>query len=46
MNITLKIWRQSDADAEGAFERYENVEIDEDASFLEMLDVLNDRLLT
>jgi succinate dehydrogenase / fumarate reductase, iron-sulfur subunit len=45
MKVTLKIWRQPDGGSEGTFERYEGVEIDEDASFLEMLDVLNDRLL-
>ena len=45
MKVTLKIWRQPYAEAGGEFERYEDVEIDEDASFLEMLDVLNDRLL-
>ena len=45
MKVTLKIWRQPSAEADGEFERYEDVEIDEDASFLEMLDVLNDRLL-
>ena len=45
MQVTLKVWRQPSEEAEGGFERYENVEIDEDASFLEMLDVLNDRLL-
>ena len=45
MKVTLKIWRQPDGDAEGAFERYEDVEIDQDASLLELLDVLNDNLL-
>ena len=45
MNVTLEIWRQADSASEGRFERYEAIEIDADASFLEMLDVLNDRLL-
>ena len=44
MRVALKVWRQADRDSEGGFERYD-VEIDEDASFLEMLDVLNDRLV-
>ena len=44
MKVGLKIWRQPDREAAGEFERHE-VEIDEDASFLEMLDVLNDRLV-
>ena len=46
MRITLNVWRQADLAAEGGFERYEVAEIDPDASFLEMLDVLNDRLVS
>jgi succinate dehydrogenase / fumarate reductase iron-sulfur subunit len=45
VRFSLKIWRQGDADAEGSFQRYEVADIDPDASFLEMLDVLNDRLI-
>ena len=45
MRVNLEIWRQGSGEPEGRFERYEGVEIDSDASFLEMLDVLNDRLL-
>ena len=45
MKVTLNVWRQTSAESDGEFERYEDVDIDEDASFLEMLDVLNDRLL-
>ena len=44
MRVVLNIWRQPDSRAKGEFERHE-VEIDADASFLEMLDVLNDRLV-
>ncbi|CAN5555761.1 succinate dehydrogenase/fumarate reductase iron-sulfur subunit [soil metagenome] len=44
MKITLKVWRQANAEAEGEFETHP-VNIDDDASFLEMLDVLNDRLV-
>ncbi|GGF40830.1 succinate dehydrogenase [Marmoricola endophyticus] len=44
MNLTLKIWRQPDPDAEGAVHTYEVSEISEDMSFLEMLDVLNEDL--
>jgi succinate dehydrogenase / fumarate reductase iron-sulfur subunit len=44
VKVGLKIWRQPDRESEGEFERHE-VEIDADASFLEMLDVLNDRLV-
>ena len=45
MNFALRIWRQDGPQAEGAFERYEVEDIDPDASFLEMLDILNDRLI-
>jgi len=45
VKFTLRIWRQADAESEGAYERYEMPDIDPDASFLEMLDVLNDRLV-
>ena len=45
MRVTLRVWRQPDADSAGGFERYEVPEIDPEASFLEMLDVLNDRLV-
>ncbi len=44
MNLTLKIWRQPDAASEGAMHTYEVEDISEDMSFLEMLDVLNERL--
>jgi succinate dehydrogenase / fumarate reductase iron-sulfur subunit len=44
VRVGLRIWRQPDRDSAGEFERHE-VEIDADASFLEMLDVLNDRLV-
>jgi succinate dehydrogenase / fumarate reductase iron-sulfur subunit len=45
VRLTLNIWRQENAEAEGRFERYEIDDIDPDASFPEMLDVLNDRLV-
>lgn len=46
MKITLKVWRQANSDATGEFKTYAVNEIDSDASFLEMLDVLNDRLVS
>jgi succinate dehydrogenase / fumarate reductase, iron-sulfur subunit len=46
MNLTLKIWRQKDAKAAGAIETYQVSEISEHMSFLEMMDVLNERLIT
>ena len=45
MKLTLKIWRQADAKAKGAMVDYQVSDISEDMSFLEMLDVLNDRLV-
>ncbi len=45
MNLTLKVWRQDSATAAGRFETYPVTEINEDMSFLEMLDVLNERLI-
>ena len=45
MRFALRIWRQEGRDAEGRFERYEVSDIDPEASFLEMLDVLNGRLI-
>jgi succinate dehydrogenase / fumarate reductase iron-sulfur subunit len=46
VKFTLQIWRQEDSQSAGAFERFEVDGIDGDASFLEMLDVLNDRLVS
>ena len=44
MRVTLKVWRQESHQAEGRLETYEMDGISEDMSFLEVLDVLNDRL--
>ena len=44
MNLTLEVWRQKSRDAEGAFAEYPANDISPDASFLEMLDVVNERL--
>ncbi len=45
MKFTLKIWRQKDSKSKGKFETYHVENIPEDASFLEMLDELNDELI-
>jgi len=45
MNLTLHVWRQKDANDSGKLERYEATDISEHMSFLEMLDVVNERLL-
>ena len=44
MNVTLKIWRQDSPRDAGRLVTYEVPDISPDMSFLEMLDVLNDRL--
>ena len=45
MEFNLKIWRQKNAKAKGHFETYHIAGIEEDASFLEMLDILNEQLI-
>jgi len=44
ISITLKVWRQSATAAPGCIETYQVPDIDTDASFLEMLDVVNEGL--
>ena len=44
MNLTLRIWRQQDATSKGRLVTYHVEDISPDMSFLEMLDVLNERL--
>ena len=44
-NLKLKIWRQDGPTSSGHFEDYVIDEISDEASFLEMLDVLNERLI-
>ncbi len=44
MNLTLRVWRQSEEDAGGEFKTYEAKDVSPDASFFEMLDELNERL--
>jgi len=45
MNLTLHVWRQASRDAEGKFVIYKADNISPDASFLEMLDVVNEGLI-
>jgi len=44
VKLTLKIWRQASAAAEGKMHHYELDGVSPDMSFLEMLDVLNEQL--
>ena len=45
MRLTLNVWRQKNAQDAGQFVTYEHPDISEHMSFLEMLDVVNERLI-
>jgi succinate dehydrogenase / fumarate reductase iron-sulfur subunit len=45
MNFKLKVWRQANAKTRGKFADYDAIGISPDASFLEMLDIVNERML-
>lgn len=45
MNFTLRVWRQSGPSDTGKFEEYPALNIPADASFLEMLDIVNEGLV-
>jgi len=45
MNFKLKIWRQRDAKSPGKLVNYDVRDISPDTSFLEMLDILNEKLI-
>jgi succinate dehydrogenase / fumarate reductase, iron-sulfur subunit len=46
MNLTLKVWRQKNSKSTGSFETYQVKDISSEMSFLEMIDVLNEQLIT
>jgi succinate dehydrogenase / fumarate reductase iron-sulfur subunit len=46
MNLHLKVWRQKSTHSEGRLADYEARNIPEDCSFLEMLDLVNEDLLS
>ena len=46
ISFTLKVWRQKGPKAQGAFETYEMKDIPGDTSFLEMMDILNEQLIS
>ena len=46
INIKVKVWRQAGPKAKGAFVTYDLKNISTDSSFLEMLDVLNEQLVS
>ncbi|MCC6881188.1 MAG: succinate dehydrogenase/fumarate reductase iron-sulfur subunit [Verrucomicrobiales bacterium] len=45
LNLTLKIWRQDGPHKAGRIETYDAHGIPDDASFLEMLDIVNERII-
>lgn len=45
LNLTLKVWRQLNAEDHGRIETHEAKDIPDEASFLEMLDIVNERIL-
>jgi succinate dehydrogenase / fumarate reductase iron-sulfur subunit len=45
MKLTLHVWRQPGAEAEGKFVEYAANDVHEEMSFLEMLDVVNEELI-
>ena len=45
MNLTLKVWRQENAETNGWIESYPAKNIPESASFLEMLDIVNEEII-
>ncbi len=46
MNLTLKVWRQENRDSDGHIETYPAENIPPEASFLEMLDIVNERIIS
>jgi succinate dehydrogenase / fumarate reductase iron-sulfur subunit len=44
MDLTLKVWRQANQEADGEFKTYQAQNVSPEASFLEMLDQVNDQL--
>ena len=45
LNLTLKVWRQANTDAKGHIETYDAKDIPTTASFLEMLDIVNEGII-
>jgi succinate dehydrogenase/fumarate reductase-like Fe-S protein len=45
LNLTLRVWRQAGPDAKGGFFDYQLQGVSTHMSFLEMLDVLNEKLV-
>ena len=46
LNLTLKVWRQKNGASSGDFETYQLKDVSEGSSFLEMVDILNEQLVS
>jgi succinate dehydrogenase / fumarate reductase iron-sulfur subunit len=46
INLTLKVWRQNGPKEKGRFETYKVDKVSTDSSFLEMMDILNEQLIS
>lgn len=46
LNLTIKVWRQDGPKVKGKFETYSLKDISPDSSFLEMMDVMNEQLIS
>lgn len=46
INVTVKVWRQKNKNEKGRFDSHDMKGVSTDMSFLEMFDVLNERLIT
>lgn len=46
MRLTLRVWRQKDSESRGQLRTYQVDDVSRDMSFLEMLDVLNEHLIS
>ena len=46
LNLTLKVWRQSSSKDKGQFVTHKLKDLDTHMSFLEMMDVLNEKLIS
>lgn len=45
LNLVLKVWRQKGPNSEGQFTEYQAKGVSSDASFLEMLDAVNEKII-
>ena len=45
MNLKLNVWRQKNANDTGSFETFQAEDVSPDMSFLEMLDVVNEKIV-